>query len=145
MLKGPLLHPELLRALACAGHGNKVLIADANYPFATGRNHEAAVVYLNLCPGKLLSTEVLQALAADVPFEAAEVITPEGSPDPPVYAEFRSILGGKELTKRVRAGFYEHARALECCLVVATGDERPYGTILLTIGVVPPHAQPTSA
>ena len=35
MLKTRLLHPEILNALARAGHGSRVLIADGNYPFAT--------------------------------------------------------------------------------------------------------------
>jgi L-fucose mutarotase len=148
MLKSALLHPELLRALASAGHGGKVLIADSNYPFNTGKNHDAAVVYLNLCPGKLLATEVLQALADEIPIESAEVCSSDGQPEPSVYSEFRALLPGKEIAKRVRGNFYEHARSQDCCLIIATGDERPYASILLTIGVVPPHvkqaAPPTS-
>ena len=35
MLKGKLIHPEILDALGKAGHGSKILIADGNYPFAT--------------------------------------------------------------------------------------------------------------
>jgi L-fucose mutarotase len=145
MLKNALLHPELLRALASAGHGSKLMIADANYPFNTGKHHDAAVVYLNLCPGKLLATEVLKALIEEIPIEAMEVCSPEGTPEPPVYMEFRAMLPGREMTKRVRSNFYEHARSSDCCLIVATGDERPYASILLTIGVVPPHKEPAPA
>jgi len=36
MLKYRLLHPELLSVLAQAGHGSRILLADANYPVATG-------------------------------------------------------------------------------------------------------------
>ena len=32
MLKGKLIHPDLIAALALCGHGDKVLIADGNYP-----------------------------------------------------------------------------------------------------------------
>lgn len=38
MLKTELLHPEVLEALGTSGHGSRVLIADGNYPFATGSN-----------------------------------------------------------------------------------------------------------
>ncbi|WP_318783043.1 RbsD/FucU domain-containing protein [Cellulosimicrobium sp. SH8] len=37
MLRYPLLHPGLIGALAGAGHGSRVLLADANYPHSTGR------------------------------------------------------------------------------------------------------------
>ena len=41
MLKYRLTHPEILAALAGAGHGSQVLIADGNYPFSTGANPAA--------------------------------------------------------------------------------------------------------
>lgn len=34
MLKGKLIHPDIMAALALCGHGDKVLIADGNYPLA---------------------------------------------------------------------------------------------------------------
>ena len=40
MLKGKLIHPDIMAALALCGHGDKVLIADGNYPLdsKTGRH-----------------------------------------------------------------------------------------------------------
>ena len=35
MLRSPLIHPQLLAALGAAGHGARVLIADANYSHST--------------------------------------------------------------------------------------------------------------
>ena len=32
MLTGKLIHPDIMAALALCGHGDKVLIADGNYP-----------------------------------------------------------------------------------------------------------------
>ena len=32
MLKGKMIHPQIMAALAMCGHGDKVLIADGNYP-----------------------------------------------------------------------------------------------------------------
>ena len=48
MIRYKLTHPQILAALASAGHGSKVLIADGDYPFSTGSNDAAAHVYLNL-------------------------------------------------------------------------------------------------
>ena len=54
MLKGKLLHPQILHALARAGHGAKVLISDGNYPHWPKHGPNAEVVFLNLGPGKVL-------------------------------------------------------------------------------------------
>ena len=32
MLKGKMIHPEIMETLSLCGHGCKVLIADGNYP-----------------------------------------------------------------------------------------------------------------
>ena len=59
MIKYKLTHPQILAALASAGHGSKVLIADGNYPFSTGSNPAATHVYLNLTRGFAPVDEVL--------------------------------------------------------------------------------------
>ena len=74
MLKGRLLHPDLLRALGAAGHGAKVLLADGNYPVSTRTPPGATRVYLNLAPGIVTVTDVLAALVASIPIETAEVM-----------------------------------------------------------------------
>ena len=35
MLKQTLIHPDILEALAAAGHGSKILITDGNFPAST--------------------------------------------------------------------------------------------------------------
>ena len=59
MLRYSLLHPPLLTALATAGHGSKVLIADANYAHRTNVHHRAELIHLNLRPGLLTVDQVL--------------------------------------------------------------------------------------
>lgn len=139
MLKGRLLHPEILEALASSGHGGKILIADSNYPFSTHRGPNATVVFLNLEPGKLTVTEVLDAIAATVPIEAAEVMLPTDGKEPPIFKEFRSLLPDVELRKRNRFEFYDSVRSEDTCLVIATGEQRIYACVLLTIGVIAPN------
>ena len=77
MLKTTLIHPEILGTLGRLGHGSKVLIADGNYPFATGSNPAAKIVFLNLRAGLLNATDVLAALVTAIPVEAAHVMNPQ--------------------------------------------------------------------
>jgi L-fucose mutarotase len=146
MLKGKLIHPQILAALAKAGHGSKVLISDGNYPHWTKRGPNAEVVYLNLTPGMPTVTDVLKALVGAIPVEAAQIMDTLKSGsyamagDPPIWREFRQILRqaapGVELSKLERFDFYKAAGESDVCLTIATGEERIYANLLLTIGVV---------
>ena len=139
MLKTKLLHPEILGTLGGAGHGSKVLIADGNYPFGTGGNPSAKRVYLNLAPGLVTVTDVLRVLVDAIPIEAAEVMQPPSGPEPAIFGEFRNILP-KELALKPlgRFEFYDASRHRDTALIIATGEQRIYANILLTIGVVMP-------
>ncbi|MEO6062415.1 MAG: RbsD/FucU family protein [Thermoflexales bacterium] len=139
MLKTSLLHPEILAALGGAGHGSKVLLADGNFPFGTGANPAARRVYLNLAPGLLAVTDVLRALTGAIPIEAAEVMRPATGDEPAVFAEFRALLPATMALKPLgRFEFYDAARHPDVALVIATGEQRIYANLLLTIGVVMP-------
>ena len=147
MLKHQLLHPQILAAVARAGHGSKILIADGNYPHSTKRGPNAELVYLNLAPGQVLVTDVLAALLTAVPVEKAEVMDyartgPHALPaDPPIWADLRTLLRATtpiELERVERFAFYDAASTPDVCLTVATGDQRIYANLLLTIGVVQP-------
>jgi L-fucose mutarotase len=139
MLKTQLLHPEILAALAGAGHGARVLIADGNYPFSTGCGAGAPVVYLNLRPGMVPVMDVLQALLTAVPVESAMVMVPPDGPDPEIFADFITALPeGTQFVRRGRREFYEEARSEDTALVIATGEQRVWANIMLTIGVVRP-------
>lgn len=146
MLRGKLIHPSILEALGRAGHGSKVLITDGNYPASTTLGMNAVHVPLNLSPGIVSCTEVLEALTSAMPVEAAAVMAyyREGpyalSEDPPIWAEFRQILqeAGQpsELEEIERFAFYDTAAQPDVCLAIQTGDQRIYANLLLTIGVV---------
>lgn len=115
-----------------------ILIPDGNYPFNTGTNPAAEHVYLNLSPGLVTVTQVLDALLSAVPVEAAHVMQPDDGSEPPIFGEFRQRLPGMALQKLERFAFYDFARSSNVALVVATGDQRLWANIMLTIGVVPP-------
>jgi L-fucose mutarotase len=139
MLTTRLLHPEILAALGEAGHGAQVLIADGNYPLATRSNPDAYRVFLNLEPGKLTVTDVLSVIAEAIPVESAYVMGPDDGSEPSIYADFREMLPENELTRLGRFEFYDMARGPDTALAIATGEQRIYANILLTIGVVMPE------
>jgi L-fucose mutarotase len=140
MLKTKLLHPEILRSLATAGHGSNILIADGNYPFSTHANPQADRVYLNLAPGLLSVTQVLEVLLTAIHVEEVHVMIPRDGDEPPIYEEFRKLLPFKELERLGRLDFYDLAIQSETSLVIATGEQRLFSNIMLTIGVVSPPA-----
>jgi L-fucose mutarotase len=123
-----------------------VLISDGNYPHWTKKGPNAEVVYLNLAPGQPTVTDVLKVLIDAIPIEAAEIMdTNKTGPyvmdkDPEIWAEFRQILRETdcrgELTKIERFKFYDVAGTPDVCLTIATGEQRIYANLLLTIGVV---------
>ena len=141
MINGPLIHPPLLRALAGAGHGAKVLIADSNYPHETYANPRSAMVFLNLAPGLINATDVLEVVKQSIPIEAAAIMVPAPDSEPvdiPIHAEFRDALPGVEFTEISRWDYYTPARADDVAVVIATGEARIYANLLLTIGVRQP-------
>ncbi len=157
MLKSTLIHPDILRAIAGAGHGSQILISDGNYPASTGSNPAATRAYLNLSPGVITATQALEAIASAIPIEAAHVMNPADSSTPPIFHEFARLLGiglntpptpttspiraVQTLERLERFAFYAAATEPSVCLVIATGEQRIYANILLTIGVVPPPKQ----
>jgi len=136
MLKQQLIHPEILEALAAAGHGSKILITDGNYPASTVLGDNADLVYLNLRPGLPTVTDVLEVLLTAIPVEEAAVMEPEEGPEPTIFDEFRALLPGIQLTGCDRYTFYEEASGPDTCLQIVTGEQRIYANLLLTIGVV---------
>ncbi|WP_237481067.1 RbsD/FucU family protein [Lichenibacterium dinghuense] len=141
MLKGldPLLTPELLSALRAMGHGDEIAIVDGNYP-ATSAG--PPVIRLDGVPADAALNAVLSVMPLDdfVP-EAAWCMAVVGDPEAeqPIFDSFRAALARHEsaeftLNKVERFAFY--ARVASCFAVVATGERRLYGNVILKKGVV---------
>ena len=145
MLKTRLLHPGILAALGEAGHGAQVLIADGNYPLATRSNAAAHHVFLNLAPGLVTVTDVLDVLVDTITIEAAHVMVPATGEEPSIFAEFRALLPDTPLQVLGRVPFYDAAGGSDLVLAISTGEERIYANLLLTIGVVPPTERAASS
>lgn len=136
MLRYRLTHPQILSALAAAGHGAQVLIADGHYPVSTGARAEAVRVFLNLAPDRPTVPEVLDVVLEAVVVERAAVMQPPPElPEPEVFEEIAQLLPGAPVDRLDRRPFYEAARSPDVALVIATGELRTYANLLLTLGV----------
>ena len=143
MLKNidPLLSPELLFTLRAMGHGDEIAIVDANYPADNAGNRVIRADGLS-------ATQVLDAILSVMPLDAfvAEAAwRPQLPKDPakelPVHAEFQAIIAKHETGKfKLHAlapeAFYEKANSAYA--MVASGERRLYGNIVLKMGVIHP-------
>ena len=141
MLKGfdPLLTPDLLSTLRAMGPGDEIAVVDANYPAASAG---PPVIRLDGVPADAAVNAILSVMPLDdfVP-DAAWCMAVVGDPEAeqPIFDSFREALARHEsgeftLTKLERFGFY--ARVEGCFAVVATGERRLYGNVILKKGVV---------
>ena len=139
MLGYKLIHPAIISALAGAGHGAKVLIADSNYPASTKLGSNADLVYLNLTPGIPSAIDVLKTLLDAIEVESASVMQPDSGKEPEIFGEFRRTLPKKiKLQKLSRFEFYDVVKDADTCLVIQTGEQRLYANLLLVIGAIAP-------
>lgn len=140
MLKhvSPSISPELLKTLDEMGHGDEIVLADANFPFVGCPNviRLDGVKMLDLLPG------VLDLIPLD-PYNAKDnfalMATTNGDPTPTIWADYDKIAKakGEGYTKAAmveRYAFYERAKKAHC--VVITGETAVYANIILKKGVI---------
>ena len=136
----PLLSPDLLHALAAMGHGDRIVLVDANYQATRGRR-------LISLPG----ANVVQTLSAVLSLLPCDTFMPDpaaimqvvGDADalPPVVGEMNAVLtshGWPEEVGIERHAFYDAAET--AYVIVQTSERRFYGNMLLSKGVIPPEA-----
>ncbi len=137
----PLLSPELLSVLAEMGHGDDLAIVDANFPAVTMARRLVRV--------SAPATAVLQAVLTLLPLddfvdEPVAVMKVVGAPDeiPATVREFQAAVNKAEsktvkVARIDRFAFYDRARA--AFAVVATGETRLYGCVIVKKGVIRPQ------
>ena len=145
MLNHRLIHPRINEILGRAGHHAKILIADGHYPASTKRGPNAELVSLNLAPGIVSCSQVLEAILSAVPIDGVYTMMYEAndpytlSGDPPVWNEYREILGRSspplKLETIVKWDFYKAVETPDHVLTVQTGDMQRFANLLLSIGV----------
>jgi L-fucose mutarotase len=145
MLKHQLIHPEINAILGRAGHHAKVLIADGNYPASSTLGPNATLVSLNLMPGVVSCTQVLEALASALPIEAANTMgIPADDPyalggDPPIWNDYRRIFKTSGLALELKPiekwQFYDAVASRDHVLTIQTAEQALWANLLLTVGV----------
>ena len=149
MLKHQLLiHPEINAILGRAGHHAKVLIADGNYPASSTLGPNATLISLNLMPGVVSCTQVLEALVSAIPIEAANTMgIPADDPyalggDPPIWNDYRRIFKASNSDVQLKPiekwQFYDAVASRDHVLTIQTGEQALWANLLLTIGVRQP-------
>lgn len=143
MLKNidPVLSPELLATLRAMGHGDEIAIVDANYPAtSSGR----PVIRIDGVSATRVQEAVLSLMPLDgfVPCAAFRMqVVEDAAAEMPIFAEFRALLARFEPAHGAiegieRFAFYE--RVKNSFAVVATGERRLYGNLILKKGIVQP-------
>jgi len=141
MLKGipRILSPDLLFIIAQMGHGDELVLADANFP--------AASIAKRLVRADGHGVEpILEALLQLFPLDhfieqPAAVMRRVDQPDQaaPIWNEYQRRLDRSEgrpvgMERVERFAFYERAR--QAFAVVATGETALYGNLIIKKGVI---------
>ncbi len=144
MLKNipPILSPEMLKVLCEMGHGDRLVIADANFPAASvGKN---AIVLRADGHG---AVEILEAILTLLPLDkyvehavTLMQVTPGDSVETPIWDEYKAKVaqfderGANTVCEIERQTFYEQSR--NAYAIIATGEKKLYANIILQKGVL---------
>jgi len=144
MLKGidPVLGPKMLGILRAMGHEDEICIADANFPSTSNARRVVRA-------DGVTATRLVRAIAEVMPIDdfveaAAFSMEATGKPGevPPIIGEFAAILKDAGYNGPIQAldrfAFYD--RAARCYAIVASGEERLWGNLILKKGWLPPGA-----
>jgi L-fucose mutarotase len=142
MLKGidPLLGPDLLQILRAMGHGDEIAIVDGNYPADTDAKR---LVRMDGHDAAHIAEAILSVMPVDE-FVPEAVFRPAAYGDAkrmePVFTDFETVLKKHEpkqkLTALVGSDFYNRVKA--CYAIVASGERRLYGNLIIRKGVIHP-------
>ena len=137
----PILSPELLHALRSMGHGDKLVLADANFPSASLAKKLIRLDGVNIpnAAKAILSVLPLDSFV-DYPVERMEI---DNNPDEinDVHRDLIDVLkisaGDKWKVGSIeRFKFYEKAK--QAYMIVSTTDARAFGCFIITKGVIKP-------
>ena len=144
MLKGipKIISPELLKVLCEMGHGDRLVIADGNFPSeSVGKN--AIVIRMDGHGVPEILDAVLQLMPLDTYVEKSVSLmenVPGDTVETPIWDVFAEIVlkkGGMDkshIQNIERFEFYEAAKTAYC--IIATGETALYANIMLQKGVV---------
>ncbi len=137
MLKGidNAISPNLLKALDEMGHGEEILLADANYPV---NSMQVPIVRIDGVDIPRLIRAILKLITLDTFSEYNVVLMSAEGKEPKIWKEYREILkkSGEnfKIKNANRFDFYELGK--KSSVVVATGEKALYANIILKKGVI---------
>jgi L-fucose mutarotase len=139
----PLLGPECLAILRAMGHGDSLVLADANYPASSTAQRLVRMDGANMLQAL---TAVLSVLPID-DFEPrpllSMMVVDEPDVVPPIVRQLQLVVdrvvpGAPRISAVERFAFY--ALAKTAYAVIATGERAFYANLIIRKGVVPPPA-----
>ncbi len=144
MLKGipAIISPELLKVLCEMGHGDRIVIADGNFPSeSVGKN--AIVIRCDGHGVPELLDAILELFPLDTyvekPATLMEIVKGD-TVETPIWDTYREIItkhdprGADTVTNIERFAFYEEAK--KAYAIIATSEKALYANIMLQKGVV---------
>lgn len=134
-----ILPPELLKIMSEMGHGDELVLADANFPAAS---HAKRLIRCDAVGVVQLLDAMLTLFPLDtyVEYPAAVMQVVQGDPVVPViWEDFRRSIQYHEgvvnaLEEVERFAFYE--RASRSFAIIATGERAQYANLILRKGVI---------
>ncbi len=144
MLKGipKIISPELLKVLMEMGHGDRIVIADGNFP-SESIGKDAVVVRADGHGVPEILDAILKLMPLDTyvdcPVSLMQVM-PGDNVKTPIWDKYKEIVkkhdsrGDAVFTEIERFSFYENAKTAYA--IIATGETAIYANIMLQKGVV---------
>ena len=132
-----ILTPELIKVLCEMGHGDEIVLVDANFPSCSVNKNVVRADGVS-------ATELLKAILEVIPLDTYSdynfllMDTAAGDPVPSIWKDFEDIV--KEMDKNAkiqkleRFEFYD--RSKKAYAVVASGEERTYANVIIRKGVI---------
>ncbi len=146
MLKGipSILSPELLKVLCEMGHGDRLVIADGNFP-SESMGKDAVVIRMDGHDVPRILDAILQVFPldtyADKPVTLMELMPQDiGKVEATIWDAYKEIVsrydarGAEAVGNIERFAFYEEAKKTYC--IIATGETALYANVMLQKGVV---------
>ncbi|EAN1870866.1 RbsD/FucU transporter [Salmonella enterica] len=137
MIKSAIIHPQLISSLALCGHKTQILIADANYAFKSNAPKGVEIIYLNLAPGTIPATLILERLLEIINVEQATMMNWPTSFQNTIIDEYQACLPAScTISYLEREDFYNKVRSEMTLMVIASGETRCFANLLLTVAPV---------
>ena len=142
MLKGipAIIPPELLKILAEMGHGDEIVIGDANFP-----GHSCCKTVVRMDGHGV--PEILDAILTLFPLDSYTQrpvslmqVMPGDATKTPIWDTYKAIVAKHDDRGAAAVGQYERFKfydeAQDCYCIIQTGETEIYANIILQKGVI---------